>query len=89
MLQLLLFDTFLWTLLGWYLEKVVPKEFGVVQPFYFPFTRTFWLGEVGRAEEPAAAGHGATAIPQSTPSPAGAARPQFLSNSRPQLLTNS
>jgi ATP-binding cassette subfamily A (ABC1) protein 3 len=34
---MLVFDCFLYTFLGWYLEQVLPKEFGVRQPFWFPF----------------------------------------------------
>ncbi|CAE7454884.1 ABCA1, partial [Symbiodinium sp. CCMP2456] len=41
-LGMMCLDILLYTLLGWYLDRVVPKEFGVRLPFYFPFQRSFW-----------------------------------------------
>ena len=35
-LYMLLFDSVLYTVMGWYLEQVLPKEFGVTKPWYFP-----------------------------------------------------
>ena len=29
-----------------YFDQVLPKEFGVVRPWYYPFTATYWR-EVG------------------------------------------
>ncbi len=33
----------LYLLMSWYLEKILPGEYGVPLPFYFPFTRSYWL----------------------------------------------
>ena len=30
------------TVLGWYFDRVLPKEFGVRLPFAFPFHRSYW-----------------------------------------------
>jgi len=37
---MLVVDFILWTLVGWYLSKVIPQEFGTSRPFYFMFMRT-------------------------------------------------
>ncbi|XP_067683951.1 phospholipid-transporting ATPase ABCA3-like isoform X2 [Haliotis asinina] len=41
---MLLGDTAIHLLITWYLDNVRPGEFGVPKPFYFPFTRTYWMG---------------------------------------------
>ena len=35
---MLLVDTVVYSLLTWYLDAVIPGEFGTRQPFHFPFT---------------------------------------------------
>eukprot|EP00927_Polykrikos_kofoidii_P058513 TRINITY_DN5306_c1_g1_i2.p1 TRINITY_DN5306_c1_g1~~TRINITY_DN5306_c1_g1_i2.p1 ORF type:complete len:2147 (+),score=286.97 TRINITY_DN5306_c1_g1_i2:56-6442(+) len=35
-------DIFLYTLLGWYFELVLPKEYGVRLPVLFPFKSSYW-----------------------------------------------
>ena len=35
---MLLLDAFLYMLIAWYVDNVHPGEYGVAQPFYFPFT---------------------------------------------------
>ncbi|TYZ60146.1 hypothetical protein PybrP1_003113, partial [[Pythium] brassicae (nom. inval.)] len=40
----LLFDTVLYTVLGLYFEKVVPKEWGTSLKWYFPVSPSYWLG---------------------------------------------
>lgn len=49
-------DVVLWTALGWYLDRVLPKEFGVRLPVYFPFQPSYWFGHAPRREagQPAA-----------------------------------
>ena len=42
----------IFTILALYLDNVLPKEFGVRQPFYYPFTKKYWFGE--SMNEPAA-----------------------------------
>ncbi|KAK8753744.1 hypothetical protein OTU49_001413 [Cherax quadricarinatus] len=41
---MLILDSIIFSLLTWYIEAVWPGEFGVPQPWYFPFTRSYWLG---------------------------------------------
>eukprot|EP01114_Cavostelium_apophysatum_P013017 TRINITY_DN3066_c0_g1_i2.p1 TRINITY_DN3066_c0_g1~~TRINITY_DN3066_c0_g1_i2.p1 ORF type:complete len:1610 (-),score=443.90 TRINITY_DN3066_c0_g1_i2:33-4862(-) len=40
-LVMLAVDMVLYALLGWYLGRVVPSEYGITQPWYFPFQRLF------------------------------------------------
>ncbi|TYZ65804.1 hypothetical protein PybrP1_003442, partial [[Pythium] brassicae (nom. inval.)] len=42
-LWFLALDTVLYTLLGLYLEKVVPKTYGTTEKWYFPLQPSFWL----------------------------------------------
>ena len=39
----MVFSTFFWTVLGWYLDQVLPKEFGIVQPCWFIFDPSYWI----------------------------------------------
>ena len=41
-LQFLFFDTVLYLFLGWYLELVIPRQYGVARPFYFIFLPSYW-----------------------------------------------
>lgn len=41
---MLIFDAFLYGFLAWYLDKVVPSEFGTPLPFYFLFLPSYWFG---------------------------------------------
>jgi ATP-binding cassette subfamily A (ABC1) protein 3 len=43
-LGLLFFDTLLYIFLGWYLDQVVPQQYGVARPFYFIFMPSYWFG---------------------------------------------
>lgn len=38
----LFFDTLLYIFLGWYLELVIPRQYGVARPWYFLFTPSYW-----------------------------------------------
>jgi ATP-binding cassette subfamily A (ABC1) protein 3 len=40
---MMLFDVFLYGFLAWYLDKVIPSEYGTPLPFYFPFMPSYWL----------------------------------------------
>ncbi|XP_069042006.1 phospholipid-transporting ATPase ABCA1 isoform X2 [Lepisosteus oculatus] len=44
-IALLLVDALLYGLGTWYIEAVFPGQFGVPKPWYFPFLRSYWLGE--------------------------------------------
>uniref|UniRef100_A0AAX7SCW7 ABC transporter domain-containing protein n=1 Tax=Astatotilapia calliptera TaxID=8154 RepID=A0AAX7SCW7_ASTCA len=39
------FDSFLYGVLTWYLEAVFPGQYGIPRPWYFPFTKSYWVGE--------------------------------------------
>nr|XP_033774294.1 phospholipid-transporting ATPase ABCA1 [Geotrypetes seraphini] len=42
---MMLFDTFLYGVMTWYIEAVFPGQYGIPRPWYFPFTKTYWCGE--------------------------------------------
>ncbi|XP_053672341.1 phospholipid-transporting ATPase ABCA3-like [Anopheles nili] len=41
---MLLVDAAIYLLIALYVEQVMPGEFGVARPWYFPFTKEFWVG---------------------------------------------
>ncbi|CEG41294.1 atp-binding cassette superfamily [Plasmopara halstedii] len=41
-LLMFVIDTILYTLLGLYFEKVIPKEYGTTLKWYFPFSPSYW-----------------------------------------------
>ncbi|KAH9143316.1 hypothetical protein AeRB84_012675 [Aphanomyces euteiches] len=41
-LYLLMIDCVLYTLLGLYFERVIPKDYGVTEKWYFPLSPSFW-----------------------------------------------
>ncbi|KAG0722166.1 ATP-binding cassette sub-family A member 3 [Chionoecetes opilio] len=52
---MMLLDSLLFCLLAWYIEALWPGDFGVPQPWYFPFMRSYWLGRsVDEVKEPVA-----------------------------------
>eukprot|EP00929_Paragymnodinium_shiwhaense_P115857 TRINITY_DN8500_c0_g1_i3.p1 TRINITY_DN8500_c0_g1~~TRINITY_DN8500_c0_g1_i3.p1 ORF type:complete len:2086 (-),score=492.32 TRINITY_DN8500_c0_g1_i3:221-6478(-) len=58
-MMMMTLDVFLWTLAGWYLDRILPKEFGVRMPPYFIFLSSYWCPkrqEALRAQDPAANG---------------------------------
>ena len=40
----LVVDTILYTLIGWYLDQILPKEFGVPLPAWFCCIKAYWTG---------------------------------------------
>ncbi|XP_053734672.1 phospholipid-transporting ATPase ABCA1-like [Synchiropus splendidus] len=38
-------DSFLYGVLTWYIEAVFPGQYGIPRPWFFPFTRSYWLGD--------------------------------------------
>lgn len=46
-----IFDIFLYSLLGWYFERVVPSTFGVSMPWYFCCTPSWWKQSCGLDNE--------------------------------------
>ncbi|KAL3853225.1 hypothetical protein ACJMK2_016781 [Sinanodonta woodiana] len=43
-LGMLLVDTVIYMVVAWYVDNVHPGEYGVSQPFYFPFMPSYWCG---------------------------------------------
>ena len=43
-------DSFIYTLLAWYIEHIHPGSYGIPKPWYFPLTKHFWLGAPGDDE---------------------------------------
>ena len=41
-LLMMIIYSFLYLLLAMYIERVNPGEFGISQPWYFPFTKAYW-----------------------------------------------
>ena len=39
-------DSIIYYLLGRYFDQVIPKEYGLTQPWYFLFTKAYWKGEM-------------------------------------------
>ncbi|XP_036595067.1 phospholipid-transporting ATPase ABCA1 [Trichosurus vulpecula] len=44
-ISMMLFDTFLYGVMTWYIESVFPGQYGIPRPWYFPFTKSYWFGE--------------------------------------------
>ncbi|XP_030326469.1 phospholipid-transporting ATPase ABCA1 isoform X3 [Strigops habroptila] len=42
---MMMFDTFLYGVMTWYIESVFPGQYGIPRPWYFPFTKSYWFGE--------------------------------------------
>jgi len=57
-LGMTIFDAFLYALLAWYFDKVVPGQFGTTYPLWFPFTREYWeeTGLLQKAQKSGAEG---------------------------------
>ena len=45
MFVFLIVDFFIYLFLGYYLQNVLPHEYGIRKPFYFLFTREYWCGK--------------------------------------------
>ncbi|CAM9266917.1 unnamed protein product [Choristocarpus tenellus] len=39
---MLIVDIFIYSILAWYANEVVPSEWGTSHPWYFPFTKAYW-----------------------------------------------
>lgn len=42
---MLFVDIVIYSFLGWYFDKVAPREFGRPLPFYFILTKSYWCGQ--------------------------------------------
>lgn len=45
LMVMLVVDTVLYLLIALYVEAIFPGDYGVPQPWYFPFTKSFWCGQ--------------------------------------------
>ncbi|XP_035276766.1 retinal-specific phospholipid-transporting ATPase ABCA4-like isoform X2 [Anguilla anguilla] len=41
-IRMMLFDSFLYGVLAWYLDNIFPGQYGIGRPFYFPFQPSYW-----------------------------------------------
>ena len=41
---MMIVNSVMYGVLTWYIENVFPGEFGTPQPWYFPFTKSYWCG---------------------------------------------
>uniref|UniRef100_A0A8C6JQZ8 P-type phospholipid transporter n=1 Tax=Melopsittacus undulatus TaxID=13146 RepID=A0A8C6JQZ8_MELUD len=48
---MMMFDTFLYGVMTWYIESVFPGQYGIPRPWYFPFTKSYWFGEKPQERE--------------------------------------
>ena len=48
-IQMLLLDSILWSVLAWYLNRVVPSDFGTPLRWYYPFTLSYWCPGTAKA----------------------------------------
>uniref|UniRef100_K3WSP4 ABC transporter domain-containing protein n=1 Tax=Globisporangium ultimum (strain ATCC 200006 / CBS 805.95 / DAOM BR144) TaxID=431595 RepID=K3WSP4_GLOUD len=56
----LVLDSFIFVLLGWYFEQVLPQQYGVRKPFYFFLQKSYWFGGRSSAANAVAGENGAT-----------------------------
>lgn len=45
---MMIFDVFLYGFLAWYMDKVIPSEYGTPLPFYFVFLPSYWCSSTGQ-----------------------------------------
>ncbi|KAK1943637.1 ABC transporter A family member 5 [Phytophthora citrophthora] len=45
----LILDSVILVALGWYLEQVLPQQYGVRKPWYFLFTKSFWFNKIDQS----------------------------------------
>ncbi|GMF11425.1 unnamed protein product [Phytophthora lilii] len=45
----LILDSIILVALGWYLEQVLPQQYGVRKPWYFLFTKRYWFSKLGHS----------------------------------------
>ncbi|XP_045421289.1 ATP-binding cassette sub-family A member 13-like isoform X2 [Lemur catta] len=48
---MILFDSSLYFLCGWYFSNLIPGTFGLRKPWYFPFTASYWKSMSGLLEK--------------------------------------
>ncbi|XP_075281062.1 retinal-specific phospholipid-transporting ATPase ABCA4 [Opisthocomus hoazin] len=50
-IKMMLFDAFLYGILSWYLDNVLPGDYGLPQPWYFPVQESYWLESEGCVDQ--------------------------------------
>jgi ABC-type multidrug transport system fused ATPase/permease subunit len=45
----LIFDSILWGVVSWYLNRVLPSDYGQRSPWYFPLTLGYWCPNYAKA----------------------------------------
>ncbi|GLD95408.1 hypothetical protein PINS_up004052 [Pythium insidiosum] len=83
-LAMLLFDSLLYSLLGAYLEKVVPKEYGTTEVWYFPLSVSYWRRVLG-ATSAKVVSYSARDVPSATASGTTGASPALSAVQAPHL----
>ncbi|XP_021369630.1 ATP-binding cassette sub-family A member 2-like isoform X2 [Mizuhopecten yessoensis] len=48
---MMILDSFLYSLLAWYIENVFPGSYGLPRPWYFLFSKTYWCSGATKAQE--------------------------------------
>lgn len=51
-LSMFIMECAIYLLIMWYVENVFPGEFGVGKPWYFPFTKSYWITNKISSTEP-------------------------------------
>lgn len=61
--SMMLFDTFIYGVMTWYIEAVFPGQYGIPRPWYFPCTKSYWFGEeIDEKSHPGSSQKGASEI---------------------------
>ncbi|XP_044541272.1 phospholipid-transporting ATPase ABCA7 [Gracilinanus agilis] len=77
--SLLIFDAGVYALATWYIETIFPGQYGIPQPWYFPFRKSYWCGEQTSASQYQAASSDVPPQGKSLiPSPIGFSSPRVL-----------
>lgn len=42
---MLALDVMFYLLIALYIEALIPGKYGIPKPWYFPFTKSYWIGE--------------------------------------------
>ncbi|KAM9795168.1 LOW QUALITY PROTEIN: phospholipid-transporting ATPase ABCA1b [Neosynchiropus ocellatus] len=70
-------DSFLYGVLTWYIEAVFPGQYGIPRPWFFPLSRSYWLGDQEEKSSKAPLNRAGN--------PAGAVRARSVSGPGPSL----
>ncbi|XP_053517395.1 ATP-binding cassette sub-family A member 13 isoform X2 [Artibeus jamaicensis] len=71
----ILLDSGLYLLCGWYLSNLIPGTFGVRKPWYFPFTVSHWRSVCGAVVQARRGLCSSWRLPREDPDPAGSPPP--------------